>query len=145
MTEQKHIDLTNQNIEIFLELKENKNFGVSNFGRVKNLCTDKEIKAVRSKLGHYSVSLDRKTYSLARLVAETFLVESFRNDRIIKHRDRIPSNNKLTNLEVSEKKYNKGVRGLKIKYNRQYNNYSIGCVIYQTLEEAKEALSRNKI
>ena len=144
MTEQEYIELTNQNIEIFLQLKVNKNYTISNFGRVKN-SVDKEIKAVRSKPGYYSVSLDKKKYSLARLVAETFLVESFRNDRIIKHRDRIPSNNKLTNLEVSEKKYNKGMSGLKIKYNRQYNNYSIGCVIYQTLEEAKEALSRNKI
>lgn len=82
-------------------------YEISNFGRVKR--EKKILKSSKNSMGYYLVSLSKngksKTYSIHRLVAETFIPNPS-NFSCVNHKDENKENNKLDNLEWCTYQYN---------------------------------------
>ena len=77
-------------------------YAISNYGRVKNIATDKILSPVNNSKGYYKVELRKekigKRYYIHRMVAEAFLPNP-NNKTEVNHRDSNPSNNHISNLE----------------------------------------------
>jgi hypothetical protein len=74
----------------------NNNYEVSNFGKIRN--PKKHILKSYISKGYESIRLNKKTYSVHRLVAQEFILNP-NNFPIVNHLDRNKLNNKITNLE----------------------------------------------
>lgn len=107
--------------EIWKTVSVNDKYEVSNTGKVrpknpryKNVT---ELKPINAGTGYYRVSLDRKLYSVHRLVAQAFLDNP---DGLpeVNHKDENPSNNNVENLEWCTTSYNQS-------YSKSYNRYLI--------------------
>lgn len=77
------------------------NYEVSSCGKVRNKET-KHVKSLRLNVhGYLRVTLypSGKTYSIHRLVALTFLKDSYSQDLVVNHKNGIKEDNRLSNLE----------------------------------------------
>lgn len=94
--------------EILHEVPGFKNYMVSNFGRVYSK-NGIEKKAMRNKEGYYRIKLwshgKNKTFTLAKLVAETF-IGKIPNGYVVDHIDCNPEHNYVTNLQIITAKEN---------------------------------------
>lgn len=82
-------------------------YQISNLGRVKSLCNDKE-KILKTRLhptGYELINLREKTYRVHYLVAVVFL-ENPNNYTEINHINEIKNDNRAENLEWCTRKYN---------------------------------------
>lgn len=88
--------------EIWKIFKPNPNYEISNMGKVRNLCTLKELAQIDNGHGYKTVTLYESShgrrYYVHRLVAFTFL-ENKENKPEVNHLDGNKANNKVTNLE----------------------------------------------
>ena len=84
-------------------------YKVSNQGRIYSLISNKFLKTRKEKSNYLLIDLckngKKKTYSVHRLVASTFLPNPS-NLPQVNHKDENPSNNHLENLEWCDAKYN---------------------------------------
>lgn len=89
-------------MEEWRPLKRSKGYyEVSNLGKIRNTRTGRIRKTTPNQNGTKTVSLAgycKKTYSVARLVAETFISE---NVKIVRHRNEI-GDDRVENLVVEE-------------------------------------------
>lgn len=97
--------------EIWKVLKENENYEVSNTGKVRNTKTKEELKPWIINSGYYSIALygnnhDRRTRTVHRLVAETFIENNNNHKSIVNHIDNNRLNNHVDNLEWVDYKGN---------------------------------------
>lgn len=79
-----------------------KDYSISNYGRVQNNITGKILKPRSSRTGylrvHLSVSDGRKDFYIHRLVADAFCIHPEGCD-VVNHLDNNPANNCASNLE----------------------------------------------
>lgn len=95
--------------EIWLSIKYNNNYEISNFGNVRNKKTKRLLKPAISNKGYYMVALSNKsqshTYTIHKLVMEHFNRCAF-DEEVINHIDHNKLNNKIDNLEYVTQKEN---------------------------------------
>ena len=95
--------------EIWLTIKHNNNYEVSNAGEVRNKHTKKVLKPAISNKGYYMVALSCKgkshTYTVHKLVMEHFNRCSMAGE-VINHIDGNKLNNNIQNLEYVTQKEN---------------------------------------
>ncbi len=95
--------------EIWLTIKHNDNYEVSNIGNVRNKKTKRILKPAISNKGYYLVSLSRNckqhTYTIHKLVMEHFNRCAF-DYEVINHKDHNKLNNNINNLEYITQKEN---------------------------------------
>lgn len=95
--------------EIWLTIKHNNNYEVSNLGNVRNKKTKRILKPAISNKGYYLVSLSKNckqhSYTIHKLVMEHFNRCAFDNE-VINHKDHNKLNNELENLEYITQKEN---------------------------------------
>ena len=88
--------------EIWRQIDGYENYYVSNFGRVKNINTERILKQGKYKNGYCKIVLyndvKAKTFLVHRLVAFAFIGDS---NLSVDHIDHIPSNNEVTNLRFA--------------------------------------------
>jgi hypothetical protein len=77
-------------------------YAISNYGRVKNIVTDKVRSPINNGKGYYKLELRKdkigKRHYIHRMVAEAFLPNPH-NKTEVNHKDGKPSNNHISNLE----------------------------------------------
>jgi len=103
-------DLIKLNVEVFRSIENYDNYAVSSFGRVKNVKTDKILKAGLGKRGYFIVVLSdkehrRKTRNIHRLVTNAF-IDNPNDKKCVDHKDNNRTNNRLTNLRWATTKEN---------------------------------------
>ena len=95
--------------EIWKNIPKYKNYLISNYGIVRNIKTNKELKGSLTKSGYVQVAMHDKghlkTEKLHRLVAMAFLPNPKGYDQI-NHIDEVKINNELSNLEWCNSQYN---------------------------------------
>lgn len=97
--------------EIWKNIKEFENiYQISNYGNIRNIKKHKLMKPfISKKTGYYQIDLCKngckKRYSIHRLVAETFILNS-NNLPQVNHKNEIKIDNRVENLEWCTHKYN---------------------------------------
>lgn len=95
--------------EIWLTIKQNNNYEVSNLGNVRNAKTKRVLKPSISNKGYYLVALSNNgkshTYTVHKLVIEHFNRCAFSNE-VVNHKDHNKLNNCIENLEWCTQKEN---------------------------------------
>jgi hypothetical protein len=101
------------NFEIWKQVSGYENYYVSNFGRVKNVETEKLLKQSEDKNGYFRVSLSkdnkRTTFRIHRLVAIEF-IDNRNNKKCVDHIDGDRKNNFIGNLRWATDKQNSANR-----------------------------------
>lgn len=134
-------------MEIFLPIRGIEHYGISNYGNVKNLKTNKILKT--QKYGKYmTVSLavkknKKKLFKLHRLVAETFLFKCNSNYQV-DHIDRNTTNNNLKNLRWVSSSDNNINKLNKNKYKKNIYLNNIKGVLYWKILVRNAKLKMNK-
>ena len=106
----KELMFTNNIKEEWKDIKGYENlYQVSNLGRIKNLKTNKTLKALIKKDGYARVNLykndEMNSIRIHRIVAETFIENPY-NYKVINHKDENKQNNSVENLEWCNIEYN---------------------------------------
>ena len=95
--------------EIWLTIKQNENYEVSNLGNVRNKKTKRILKPAISNKGYYLVALSNKckshTYTIHKLVIQHFYRCAFEGE-VVNHIDGNKLNNEVNNLEYVSQKEN---------------------------------------
>lgn len=122
--------------EIWKVIEDSPNYSVSNFGRVKNHITDKEMR-ITVKGGYGCISLinnSKKTqYKVHRLVAKAFIPNP-ENKSDVNHKDMNKINNNVNNLEWNTRKENNGHRCSNLKIVNKAKNKKIARLDKKTNE-----------
>ena len=115
-------------------------YQVSNLGNVKSLKRDKVMSPIVRRHGYFGVQLydgkgKQKTYSIHRLVAQTF-IDNPNNYAEVNHKDENKTNNCVDNLEWCTHKQNAryGTRGKRIGEKHTNNTWHSKRVAQHTLE-----------
>lgn len=113
--------------EIWKTITGYEDYQVSNLGRVKSLKRGKEkiLKNLDRGNGYFYIELNRKKYSVHRLVAEAFL-ENPENLPQINHKDENKQNNCVSNLEWCSSQYNMTYNNKHIQIGRKLAK-KVGC------------------
>lgn len=106
-------------------------YQVSDLGRVRSLKFGKVrvLRPVKSKKGYLTIQLhqnNRKTYSIHRLVAQTFIPNDDKSKNQVNHIDECKQNNRIWNLEYCTAQYNATYNGL--QYRRHHPKYKLNKV-----------------
>ena len=96
--------MQNKNISLceqWLVCKHDSRYLISNYGRIKSLCSGKErmLAPTENSGGYLYVTLNRKKYYIHRLVAEHFIQDNIEKYQV-HHIDRNQKNNNVNNLVV---------------------------------------------
>ena len=127
-------------------------YQVSNEGRIKSLCNNKEkiLKPASYKNGYLYVKLykncEYKRFSIHRLVAAAFIPNQD-NLPQVNHKDEDKTNNNVSNLEWCTAKYNSnyGNRNLKSSISRGKKVLCIETgIIYNSIKEAERQTGINQ-
>ncbi len=100
--------------EIWMQVDSYCNYYVSNFGRIKNINTERILKQSNNSKGYKFVVLNGDNYRVHRLVAFAFLDTPLDEKLTIDHIDRDVTNNHVNNLRwatLSQQNQNKGKCG----------------------------------
>lgn len=91
---------SSENIEVWANIPNHKDYQISNCGRVKSYKNGREtiLKGFIQNTGYLTVHLDNKKYSVHRLVASVFIHE-LKDKDIVNHKDGNKLNNHVDNLE----------------------------------------------
>ena len=90
-----------------LEIKEYKNDNnllVYSDGRIFNNLTKEFIKPTKTRFGFYNFRFNKKTYTLHKVIAETFIPNP-NNFKFVNHKDTCLEHNFTENLEWCTRKY----------------------------------------
>lgn len=142
--------------EIWVQLKENKYYEISNYGRIKSnrywvgnhwVYREKILKQPISKNGYKMVSINCKRYYVHRLVAKYFLIKE-NNKNFVNHLDGNKLNNNVNNLEWCSI-YENNVHAInnnlrKIKKIIQKNKNNEILKIWNSMKEINETLGFEK-
>ena len=142
-----------EEIEVWKDISNYKNYKVSTFGNVRNKKTGRILKAANNG-GYFCVGLSNKitkTFSVHRLVAETF-IENPENKAHVNHKDKNGLNNNLSNLEWATPKENNIHKSLETKQNTNQNltvwridsNSEEKLEKYNSIEDASKWILENK-
>ena len=112
--------------EIWLTIKHNDNYEVSNLGNVRNKKTKRILKSAISNKGYYLVALSRDckqhTYTIHKLVMEHFNRCAF-DYEVINHKDHNKLNNHWSNLAWATPRENVlAYKAYKSDLNRGYDD-----------------------
>jgi len=92
--------------EVWVPIKYNENYSVSNLGRVRNNKTRRILRPRYDGKGYGRANLQGVDYRTHRLVAEHFIPNNNLTKDQVNHIDGNPKNNRLDNLEWCTNKYN---------------------------------------
>lgn len=116
------------------------NYAISNYGNVKNIKTNYQLKTrVNSYTGYVQIGVRKdgkaKTFNVHRLVALAF-IQNPTNLPEVNHRDEDKTNNQVSNLEWCDREYNAnyGTRNERVRKSKQENPR-------QYTEEERKAIS----
>lgn len=84
--------------EKYKEIIGHENYFIYNTGKVFSMKTNKFLTSTPDNKGYYKVTIDKKSYSIHRLVAKYFVPNPY-NKNQVNHIDGNKNNNKYTNLE----------------------------------------------
>lgn len=91
-------------VEIWVDVKRNNNYSISNTGKIINKKNGKQLKASKDKNGYMAINLGRKCRThLHRLLAEAFIPNPD-NKSEVDHINTIRDDNRLENLRWVTKK-----------------------------------------
>lgn len=117
-----------------------KNYLVSNFGNVKHIKFNRQLKLeVDKKKGYLKIKLNRKMYLVHRLVATAF-VSNPDNLPIVNHINGIRSDNRADNLEWDTQKGNVHHSKNVTKFSRKISCYLINKLYTENKHMSKEEL-----
>ena len=132
--------------EIFKVIKENENYAISNYGRIKSLKRNKIL--TNKTTGNYNHIIlfkdnKKKNYLIHRLVAEAF-IPNIENLPQINHKDENKRNNCVDNLEWCSSSYNINYGNRKRKVinavKKSINQYSIDGEFIKKWEVMNDAI-----
>ena len=133
-------------IEIWKDIKDYEDlYTISNYGKIKRKKDNYIFKENKNSRGYRVITLTKnkieKSYSVHRLVAETFIPNIY-NLPQINHKDGNKMNNKVNNLEWCNQSYNMKhayKNGLEIKKCKKVNQYDLDNNLIMTWNSVKEA------
>ena len=106
--------------EVFVNIDGFPKYQVSNFGKVKNITTDRILKGSKNNKGYFFVTLsnceDTSHKLIHRLVANAFL-ENPEDKKCVDHQDRDRTNNNVNNLRFAT--YTENNQNVSIRYNNK--------------------------
>jgi hypothetical protein len=126
--------------EVFkpIPIKEYSHYKISNYGRIINSQTNKELRPEKLKSGYLRVVLSnkhyRKRFLVHRLVALAFIPNP-NNLPIINHKNEIKNDNRVTNIEWCTHSYN-------AKYNDLSKKKAIRCNPCQYLKDNRRKVGK---
>ena len=128
--------------EIWKQIDGYGKYYVSNFGRIKNIDTERILKQRKRKDGYYQICFNKdrkaKCFRIHRLVAFSFLGDS---NLSVDHIDHNKSNNEVTNLRYATKSQQK--QNTK-SYKNSTSNYK-GVFKFKNKWQAQIQINGNKI
>lgn len=89
-------------------------YQVSDTGEIMNMFTGKILKTSKNTIGYCTIKINKKWFLIHRLVAEKFIGNI--SDKIIHHKNNIPTDNRVDNLEITTQSEN-------IKYSVKAGNH----------------------
>lgn len=133
-------------MEIWKQLKNNENYQVSSFGRIKS--KRGILKPIKKNNGYLQINLCKngryKTYILHRLIAETFIPNP-NNLPEINHKDENKENNNINNLEWCTKSYNMNYNNLSKRKCKKIYKFSLDNKFLCSYSSITEAANKENI
>lgn len=136
--------------EKFMLLDFDSKYAISNYGKIKNVKTNKYLKTYINEHGYVEVQLcsnyKKKNFRVHRLVALTF-IENVNNKPYVNHKDGNKTNNCVNNLEWCTAKENDEharKNGLKVQNKPIIARSKTEKYVFESISEAARFLNTNK-
>lgn len=123
-------------IEEWKPLNQHKNYIISNYGKIKNIITNKELKGY-IKSGYNSFTINKKCYNAHYLVASNFIPNN-ENKPTVNHINKNKLDNRVNNLEWATPAEQNSHKNYE---NKKYKNNTNGQIILQLNKDTNELIN----